>query len=57
MSENIEEKAKEMRMCVRSFGPNLSRAVNLHHSRSEINQSTQGAIREHLEDTHRAIRE
>ena len=32
---------------VRPFGSNLSRAVNLHLSRSEINQSTKRAIREH----------
>ena len=32
--------AQEMLISVRSFGSNLSRAVNLHFSRSESNQST-----------------
>ena len=41
---------------LRPFSSNLSRAVNLHLSRSEINQSTQGAIREHSDNTQRAIR-
>ena len=40
-----------VRSCVSSFGSNLSRAVNLHLTGSEIDQSTQGAIREHLENT------
>ena len=52
-------RAQEMLMLVRSFvcsfvrpfGPNLSSAVNLHHSRSGINQSTQGVIVEHSENT------
>ena len=37
-------------------GTNLSRAVNLHLSRSEHSESTQRALREHSESTHRALR-
>ena len=37
-----------VRIFVRSLGSSLSRAVNLHLTRSEIDQSTQGVIREHL---------
>ena len=45
---------------LRPSGPNLSRApraVNLQISRSEINKSTQGTIREHSEGNQSAIRE
>ena len=53
-----------MLIFVRPFGSNLSRAVNLHLSRSESNhraiehsESTQRALREHSESTQRALGE
>ena len=42
--------AQETLMFVRSYVSHLSRAVNLHLTRSEINQCTQGAIIEHSEN-------
>ena len=41
--------AQVVTLSVRLSGASLSRAVNLHLSRSESNQSTQRAIREHSE--------
>ena len=46
-----------VRLSVRLSGASLSRAVNLHLFRSDINQREIRALREHLERTRRAIRE
>ena len=36
--------AQEMLMCVRSFGSSLSRAVNLHHSGSNLQAISQQSV-------------
>ena len=47
----LRQGAQGVTMCVRPFMSNLSRAVNLHLSRSEINKRAVNALREQSENS------